>query len=80
MFIRTLGKLECENFKKITNKYKLNKECKLQYDFTLNKYYLFVVFDGEQKNINDLKQKIEGIQITSIKLDIEENNCFTIKI
>ena len=57
LFIRTLGKLECENFKKITNKYKLNKECKLQYDFTLNKYYLFVVFDGEQKNINDLKRE-----------------------
>lgn len=57
LFIRSLGKLDCENFNKITKKYKLNKECKLQYDNTLNKYYLFVVFDGEQKNINDLKRE-----------------------
>jgi putative transposase len=57
LFIKALGKLDCENFNKITKKYKLNKECKLQYDRTLNKYYLFVVFDGEQKNINDLKRE-----------------------
>lgn len=57
LFIKALGKLDCENFNKITKKYKLNKECKLQYDRTLNKYYLFVVFDREQKNINDLKRE-----------------------
>jgi hypothetical protein len=34
------------------------------------------------KNINDLKQKIENynIQIKSIKLEIEDNNYFTVKI
>ena len=52
LFIRALGELECKNFKKITQKYLLNKECKLQYDVVLNKYYLFVVFDGVEKIIN----------------------------
>ena len=56
LFVRALGNLECENFKKITQKYKLNKECKLQYDFTLNKYYLFVVFDGDEKIIKNRKE------------------------
>jgi len=62
IFIKTLGKLECNNFKKITTKYKLNKECKLQYDFTLNKYYLFVIFDGKEENlINESKIKKQEI-------------------
>ena len=62
IFIKTLGKLECNNFKKITTKYKLNKECKLQYDFTLNKYYLFVIFDGKDENlINESKIKKQEI-------------------
>jgi transposase len=57
LFIRALGKLDCDNFKKITKKYKLNRECKLQYDFTLNKYYLFVIFDIEQQEVNELKRQ-----------------------
>jgi putative transposase len=56
LVVRALGNLECENFKKITQKYPLDKECKLQYDFTLNKYYLYVIFDGDEKIIKNRKE------------------------
>jgi transposase len=57
IFINTLKKIDCKNWKHITEKYPLNKECKLQYDYVLNKYYLFVVFDGKEvitKNRNEV--------------------------
>lgn len=56
LFIQALGKLECANFKKIVNKYLLNKECKLQYDFVLNKYYLYVVSKSDEYIIENRKE------------------------
>ena len=48
IFIRTLGNLKCENWEKIVQKYDLKKECKLQYDAILNKYYIYVIFETEE--------------------------------
>lgn len=53
IFKRSLGNIECKNWKKIIDKYKLDKECKLQYDMILNKYYLFVVFESKKINIKN---------------------------
>lgn len=43
IFSQSLGKLKCNNFKKLAKKYNFDKECKLQYDKLSNMYYLFVV-------------------------------------
>ena len=53
IFIRALGNLECDNWKKIVKKYSLNKECKLLHDTILNKYYFIVVFEGKEIIINE---------------------------
>ena len=58
LFKNTLGKLECDNWKKITNSYLLDKECKLQYDVILNKYYLFVIFETKEINIKNKKEVV----------------------
>ena len=58
LFINALGKIECENWKKIINKYSLDKECKLQYDYVLNKYFIFVVFETEEIEIKNKKEVV----------------------
>jgi len=58
LFKNTLGKLECDNWKKITNSYLLDKECKLQYDVILNKYCLFVIFETKEINIKNKKEVV----------------------
>lgn len=55
IFIMSLGKLNCKNYKKILENYKIEKECKLQYDAFYNKYYLFVTFESKQENILNRK-------------------------
>jgi putative transposase len=54
--VRELGKLNCRNYNEILKKYKIEKECKLQYDVFFNKYYLFVVFETKEKIIKDRKE------------------------
>jgi hypothetical protein len=58
IYIRALGKINCNNWEKITKKYSLNKGCKLQYDYVLNKYYIFVVFETEEKIIKGRKEVV----------------------
>ncbi len=58
LFINALGNTECDNWKNIVKKYKLNKECKLQYDYILNKYYLFVVFETKEMIIENRKEVV----------------------
>ncbi len=58
IFTRALGNIECYNWNGIKNKYLFNKECKLQYDYQLNKYYLFVVFETKEKIIKDRKEVV----------------------
>lgn len=58
LFIRALGNLKCNNFKNIIKKYKLNKECKLQYDSILHNYYFIVVFESKEKIIKDRKEVV----------------------
>lgn len=58
IFIRSLGNIECENWKNIIKKYRLNKECKLQYDKMLNKYFFIVVFEGKEVIINNRKEVV----------------------
>ena len=48
-----LGKLKCEKYEKITQKYKLNKGCKLTFDKTIKKYYLHVVEEDKIINIDN---------------------------
>jgi hypothetical protein len=55
IFIRALGILDSNSWKNIVKKYPLNKECKLQYDFVLDKYYFIVVFEGKEINIKNRK-------------------------
>jgi len=58
LFIQALGNLNCDNYKKIVNKYPLDKECKLQYDKILNKYYLYVVFEGTDIKIDNREEVV----------------------
>lgn len=56
IFSQELGKLDCNNYKKILKKYEIKKECKLQYDVFFNKYYLLVVFESEKIEIPNRKE------------------------
>jgi len=58
IYIRALGKIDCENWKEIVKKYSLDKECKLQYDMILNKYFFIVVFEGKEIIINNRKEVV----------------------
>ena len=58
IFIRALGKLNCKSWKEIVKKYPLNKECKLQYDVVLNKYFFIVVFEDKEKIIKNRKEVV----------------------
>jgi putative transposase len=58
LFKNALGKLECDNWEKIINKYPLDRECKLQYDTVLNKYYIFVIFETKEINIKNRKEVV----------------------
>ena len=61
----SLGKSECENYKylwsskenekkkKKKKKYKFDKNCLLQHDKVMNKYYLYVTFQAEEKKIEN---------------------------
>ena len=63
LFIKSMGDLECPHYKKIFQKYVLDKgftnfpeNCKLKYDVKMNKYYFIVVFKKEVNNISNMKQ------------------------
>lgn len=58
LFKNSLGNLKCDNWKEIIKKYPLNKECKLQYDVVLNKYFIFVVFEAKEINIKNRKEVV----------------------
>ena len=58
LFINALGNLECDNWKNIIKRYLLDKECKLQYDYVLNKYFIFVVFETNEINIKNRKEVV----------------------
>jgi putative transposase len=56
IFINSMGKLECKQWKKITDKYKIEKECLLTHNKQLNKYYLHIVFNKKYKTIKNRKK------------------------
>jgi transposase len=51
-----LKELECYNYKKIYKKHKIEKECKLMYDKIFNSYYLYIVEDKKEINIENRKE------------------------
>ena len=58
LFIQALGDLNCDAYKYIVGEYSLDKECKLQYDKVLNRYYLYVVFEGTEVKIDGREEVV----------------------
>ena len=56
IFSQQLKKLECHNYKKIYKKHKINKECKLMYNKLFDSYYLYIVEDKQDINIENRKE------------------------
>ncbi len=56
IFINSLGKNTCQEFKKISNKYEFKNECILIHDKVFNNYYIQVTFKKEIKKIQNRKK------------------------
>jgi len=54
IFPNKLGELSCKNYNKIIKKHKITKDCKLQYDKILKKYYIYIPLI---KNLKDIKNR-----------------------
>jgi len=58
IFVNSLKKLNCYNYKEVLKKYKINKDCKLQYDKILNTYYIIISFENTYINIPNRKEVV----------------------
>ena len=63
IFINKLKNIECNNYKKIIEKYEIENDCLLQYNFRLKIFYFLIVFKDKYKDEKKLKNRYE---ITSI--------------
>lgn len=63
IFINKLKNIECNNYKKIIEKYEIENDCLLQYNFRLKIFYFLIVFKDKYKDEEKLKNRYE---ITSI--------------
>jgi len=63
IFINKIKNIECNNYKKIFEKYKIENDCLLQYNYKLKIFYFLIVFQDKYIDETKLKNRYE---ITSI--------------